>query len=141
MDADVEKDAGAKLITESRRVFFIRQGQTDVMLGREKKDVINYFQIADLGTISKYHAKIAWDSSDSTYKISNLSKNKIFVNDEALFSTDAPRTLNSLTTIQISKVKIIFLLPNEKSGQRFEMSKELLEKYIPEKAEEGVMTV
>jgi len=62
------------------------------------------------------------------------------VNDEALLSTDAPKTLTSLSTIQISKVKIFFLLPNEESVQRFEMSKELLEKYLPEKAE-GVMTV
>lgn len=93
------------------------------MLGREKKEAVNYFQIADLGTISKYHAKIAYDSTDSTYKISNFSKNKIFVNSEALLSTDAPKALKNLTTIQISKVKIIFLLPNEKSEQRFEISK------------------
>ena len=68
--------------------------------------------------------------------ISNLSKNKIFVNDEALLNTDGPKTLTDMTTIQISKVKILFMLPNEKSGQRFEISRELLEKYIPEKAEE-----
>jgi pSer/pThr/pTyr-binding forkhead associated (FHA) protein len=89
-----------------------------------------------LGTISKYHAKISWDPIDSSYKISNFSKNKITVNNEALLNTDAPRTLKNLTTIQISKVKIIFLLPNDNSEYRFEVSKEMLEKYLPEKVEE-----
>lgn len=70
-----------------------------MMLGREKKNDGNHFCVADLGTISKQHAKIDWHSSDSTYKISNLSKNKIFVNDEALLSTDAPRTLTNFSTI------------------------------------------
>jgi hypothetical protein len=124
---DIEKEAGAKMITESRKEFYVRQGITEVMLGREKKEAINYFQIADMGTISKYHSKISWDSVDSQYKISNFSKNKITVNNEALMNTDAPRALKNLTTIQISKVKIIFLLPNNNSEKRFEMSKEMLE--------------
>jgi len=124
------------MISESRREFFIRKGITEVMLGREKKEAINYFQIADLGTISKYHAKISWDPIDSSYKISNFSKNKITVNSQALLNTDPPRTLKNLTTIQISKVKIIFLLPNDKSEQRFEIGKEMLEQYLPEKIEE-----
>lgn len=113
VDADGEKEAAAKMITESRRVFYVRKGQKDIMLGREKKDVANYFQIADLGTISKYHAKIEWNASVSSYQISNLSKNKIFVNDEALLNTDGPKTLTDMSTIQISKVKILFMLPNE----------------------------
>jgi len=40
---DAEKEAGAKMITESRREFYVRKGITEVMLGREKKEAINYF--------------------------------------------------------------------------------------------------
>lgn len=97
------------------------------MLGREAKSDINYFQISGLGTISKNHAKIDWYKSDSTYKITNLSKNKIFVNDEALLSTDTPKTLTNFATITISKINILFLLPNEKAASRFEISKQQLE--------------
>ena len=32
---DIEKEAGAKMITESRKEFYIRQGISEVRLGRE----------------------------------------------------------------------------------------------------------
>lgn len=60
----------------------------------------------------------------------------MYVNNEPLTNSEAPRALKNLTTILISKVKIIFLLPNEKSEQRFEISKQLLDQHLPEKAEE-----
>ena len=58
------------------------------------------------------------------------------VGSDALLNTDTPRALKNMTTIQISKVKIIFLLPNNNTQNRFEVSKEMLEKHLPEKAEE-----
>ena len=70
-------DACAKIVTEQNREFYLEEGVTEVILGREKKVAKDYFQIGESNTISKQHAKVFWDQKDECYKIMNLSKNKV----------------------------------------------------------------
>ena len=70
-------DACAKIVTEQNREFYLEEGVTEVILGREKKVSKDYFQIGESNTISKQHAKVFWDQKDECYKIMNLSKNKV----------------------------------------------------------------
>ena len=51
-------DACAKIVTEQHREFYLEEGVTEVILGREKKMAREYFQIGDSNTISKQHAKV-----------------------------------------------------------------------------------
>ena len=51
-----------------------------IFLGREAKISDDYFCIGEAKIISKKHARIYWDEAELCFKIENLSKNKIFVN-------------------------------------------------------------
>ena len=78
----------AKIITIENKEFYIRENMREITLGREKNDIPDYFQIGETNTISKKHARIFWDDSSRTWKIQNLSKNKIYVNVEQLLQSD-----------------------------------------------------
>ena len=74
----IAEEACAKLVTEEKREFYIKEGIKEITLGREKnQDTFNYFQIGETNTISKKHARIFWDNDAKCWKIQNLSKNKV----------------------------------------------------------------
>ena len=83
-------------------------------MGRENNKVsASYFQIGESNTISKKHARVFWDCAEKAWKIENISKNKIYVNFDQLLSTEAPRIIENMSFVLISKVKMFFLLPRD----------------------------
>ena len=50
-------------MTVEGKEFYLDKSVDHVILGREKKETPNYFQIKENNTISKQHAKIFWDDA------------------------------------------------------------------------------
>lgn len=52
--------------------------ETECAIGRENKDDPKYFCLdPNNNTISKLHARIAWDPLQGSFTITNYSKNKV----------------------------------------------------------------
>ena len=100
--------AYAKLVSDNGKEFYINE--LSIEIGREPKlHGPNYFCLQESNTISKNHAKIFW--KEGAFYISNLSKNKIYVNFREVTMEMEPIKLENMAAIMISKVKVYFLLP------------------------------
>ena len=82
---------------------------SQVFLGRETKVADDYFQIGDAPTLSKSHARIFWDELDKSFKLQNLSKNKIQVNQKMIELQDPAEKLKNMSSIVIAQFRIFFL--------------------------------
>ncbi|CDW82396.1 fork head transcription factor 1 [Stylonychia lemnae] len=110
---DRGEEAYAKLVSENFRVFYMTE--LEVEIGREKKDNDpKYFCLAETGTLSKQHAKIFWDKDQNDFFIKNLSKNKIHVDFQELTNEKPPMRLKNMCPILMAKIKLYFLLPQDK---------------------------
>jgi hypothetical protein len=69
--------------------------------------------ISNSNKISRKHLKIFWDEFKSEWFVQNLSKNYTFVNKTVLKSTDDPRSISPISSIQIDDCKFYFFQSRE----------------------------
>lgn len=82
-----------------------------VFIGRdpeENGEQVQSISISGSSRISRKHAKIFWDYSEACWKIQNLSKNKIVVNQIILSNTSNPLILRGLEPIKIDFLLFYF---------------------------------
>ncbi len=108
--------AYGKLVADNEKEYFIRaqdDGQISFEIGREKRDLNDpaYFFLADSSTLSKKHAQIFWDIGKEAFYMQNLSKNKIYVEEQEIPQNGFSKPLTNMTCIMISKIRVYFLLP------------------------------
>lgn len=103
------------MVAENGREYLVRRHEGNICfeIGREQRDLTDpcYFSLASTTTLSKRHAQIFWDIDKQRFFVKNLSKNKIYVEEDEVLLDSAPKELQHMQCVMIAKIRFYFLLP------------------------------
>ncbi|CEO96733.1 unnamed protein product (mitochondrion) [Plasmodiophora brassicae] len=103
--------AFAKLLGDNNFVHYVTKETLTLGRTAAQSDVV----LGDNKNISRCHARIAWNPDTSSFELTCLSKNGVFVDGQLSGPSNPPVPLHSRTLIQIGPRLIYFLLPKSTS--------------------------